>query len=125
MVTDSEVRFAGAFFDSSPSGLSALAQRGFKVARWGYYREQLRALGIQRALRVDVSAVELRVEETSFLSNGIYKGYWYSRSPPSGHRKESLDGYRPAKEDKGPSGGYFVYKPINANWYIYLFVDGH
>ena len=125
MVTDSEVRFGGAFFDSSPSGLSALAQCGFTADRWAYYRQQLKELGVKRALRADGGTVELRVDEASFLSGGIYKGYWYSTSPPGGHQKASLDGYRPSKEDLGPSGGYFLYKPIKPNWYLYLFIDGH
>jgi hypothetical protein len=125
MVDDGGVRCGGTLFDSTPADLSALAQRGFTADRLAYYRRQLKMLGVERILRGDGDTVELPVDESSFLSNGIYKGYWHSTSPPVGHEKANLDRYQPSKEDLGRFGGYLLYKPIKPNWYLYLYIDGH
>ena len=124
MVDRAELRYGGVSFESTPAGLAGLRQRGFPADRWDHYRQELRTLGIARALGGG-GTVELRVDEASLWNGSSYKGYWYSTNPPGGHRRTKLDDYRLSKQDLTPSEGYFLYKPIKANWYLYLFIDGH
>jgi YD repeat-containing protein len=125
MVDNAELRYDGVSFDATPAGLAELRQGGFSADRWDYYRRQLKNLGLTRAIRGERGDVELPVDEASLSNGSSYKGYWYSTSPPGGHQKTKLDDYRLSKHDLSPSGGYFLYKPIRPNWYLYLFIDGH
>jgi hypothetical protein len=101
---------------SDRSDFSELGRLGLTRERWVSYKQQLRKLGIAQVTKGE-GAVEFRVD-TGFS----YKGYMWSLTPPTGHRKASLDGYRISENDKDRFGNYDVYKPIKGHWRLTLFV---
>jgi hypothetical protein len=117
-----EVRYSGRSL--SPQNESEELERlGFSRARWVRCSKILRRLGIALVTKAD-GIIEFRVDGGSLWNGDSYKGYWYSRVPPFGNRKSSLDGYRLSEADRIKFGGYQVYKPLKGNWYLYLFIDG-
>lgn len=124
LMDETELRYGGVSFNAG-SGVADLDERGFSTDRWNHYRTLLRTTGVKRAIRGDRGEIELEFDQASIWNGSSYKGYWYSASPPPGHSRTELDDYRLSKQDLSPNGGYFLYKAIKPNWYLYLFVDGH
>jgi len=114
--------YAGRHF-SGQSDFSDLGRLGLTRERWRSYTQQLRKLGIAQVSKGE-GRVEFRVDQGSLSNGDSYKGYEYSLTPPAGHRKASLDAYRISENDREKFGGYYVYKPLKGNWYLYLFVNG-
>jgi len=120
MVRADAIRYGGGTFYSGgdPSGMERL---GLSSKRLASYSEQLRRLGVAQITKGE-GFVEFRVDTGSLINGDSYKGYQYSPTQPAGHRKASLDAYRISEDDKDRFGNFSVYKPLNGNWYLYLFV---
>ncbi len=120
MVSADEVRYGGGIF-SRQGDLSGLEHLGLPRGRWTSYNEQIRRLGIAQITKGE-GFVEFRVDAGSLTNGDSYKGYEYSPVPPAGLRKASLDAYRISEDDKDRFGNFTVYKPLEGDWYLYLFV---
>jgi hypothetical protein len=103
--------------------LSDLNKSGFTKARWEMYIHMMDRLGIVMLAQSDKEVV-FKVDLGKITNGDSEKGYVYSLSPPSSHRKESLDGYRLSKEDVDEHGNAYVYKPLCGHWYLFLYVNG-
>src|SRR5689334_21920050 len=94
---------------------------GLTRDRWILYREKLRGLNLYGVLKGD-AAIEFRVDPGSISNGDSYKGYWYTTIRPA-HVRPNLDTYLIADEDKDQNGNYIVFKELDGNWYLYLFVN--
>ncbi|MGA3242514.1 MAG: hypothetical protein ABSG03_40240 [Bryobacteraceae bacterium] len=121
MIGPHEICYAGRTL-SVPSDLSEIERLGLTAQRWADYQRQLRELGLALVTKSD-GGVEFRVDIGSFLNGDSYKGYEYN-SHPAEHPKASLDGYRTSENDRQGSGGYYVSKPLQGSWRLYLYVNG-
>lgn len=103
--------------------LPDLNKSGFTKARWEMYIRRMDRLGIVMLLQGDKEVV-FKVDNGKITNGDSEKGYVYSLSPQSSHRKESLDGYRLSKEDTDEHGNAYVHKPLGGHWYLFLYVYG-
>jgi hypothetical protein len=102
--------------------VSELVHIGLSSDRWGWYQQRLQHLGLAGGvLKGDDGQVEFRVDPGSLSNGDSYKGYWYSSIQP-GPILPNLDAYRISDRERSPRG-WFVCKPLKANWYLYLFVN--
>jgi hypothetical protein len=108
--------YAGHYWKVNEIGHSGLAQE-----RWDRYQQRLRDLGLCSVIQSE-GRVEFRVDPGSLSNGDSYKGYEYNPHPPP-RLKKSLDGYRVSADDRDRYGGWLAYKPLNGNWYLYLFVN--
>ena len=115
------VIYAGRLVNVDESDLSEVEHLGLSKDTWKRYQKQLRELGLYGVLKSE-SRVEFRLDPGSIRNGDSYKGYEYRQTPPE-HVRTSLDGYRVFDGDKDRFGGWSVYKPLKANWYLYLFVN--
>jgi hypothetical protein len=117
------VIYGNRLFNVGDGNFSDLERLGMSRAKWDYYQAQLRKLGLAGGVLKGGGRVEFRVDPGSISNGDSYKGYEFRQTPPE-TVLSSLDTYRISNSDWNKFSGWLVYKRLNANWYIYLFVNG-
>jgi len=120
MISTRDVRYSGrsVFNVKDASDVEAV---GLSAEEWRSYMRQLNSLGVVQVNQGE-QRVTLRVDEPSLLNGDSFKGYEYSVERLSS-LGTSLDEYKLSATDKNSTGGYQVFKPLKANWYIFLYVN--